>query len=205
MAAALAKDGLHLSLEGIEPGQRHKGLHGACEAAAVDADCALAMQEVLGGSDGHGHLLMLLIPGGDDVLQVLPAAQTGLGDQRKEGLEVVRAEGVHLLCDPVVVGVDVESAQNGAVAALSAALRQFGKEGLKRYIAQNFAAADRCHGAAVGRDGGILVSQIGVVCTGIQDAEREAGLGKIDLHRLDHGVLPTLEAIWSIRPQGLPK
>ena len=82
----------------------------------------------------------------------------------------------------------MESAQNGAVAALSAALRQVGKEGLERYIAQNFAAADRCHSAAVSRDGGILVGQVGVVCTGIQDAEREAGLGEIDLHRLDHGV-----------------
>ena len=132
MAGAFAKRLLDARLELCKTVIGDESKRGAGEAAAVDADCALAVQEVLGGSDGHGHLLMLLIPGGDDVLQILPAAQTGLSDQRKEGLEVVRAEGVHLLCDPVVVGVDVESAQNGAVAALSAALRQVGKESLER-------------------------------------------------------------------------
>ena len=102
MAAACAEDGFHLLLELGQLFHRHKGLYGARKTAAVDADGTLAAQEVLGGGDGHGHLLMLLVPGGDDVLQVLPAAQAGLGDQLQEGVEIVRAEGGHLFCHPLV-------------------------------------------------------------------------------------------------------
>ena len=157
MAAALAEDGFYLCLKVGQQLDRHESLNCARKSAAVDADCATAVQDVLGGGDGHSHLLMLLVPGGDDVLQILPAAQAGLVDQLQEGVKVSGTQGFHLLGHAVVVGVDVERAQDGTVAALSAALGQLGKERLERDLAQDLAAADRSHRAAVRRNGSILV------------------------------------------------
>ena len=96
MALACAQNGLHLSLEGIQLLQRHKGLHGAGKAAAVNADSARAVQEMLCGGNGHSHFLMLLVPGRDDVLQVFPAAGAGFVDQLQEGLKITGAQGVYL-------------------------------------------------------------------------------------------------------------
>ena len=96
MALACAQNGLHLSLEGIQFLQRYKGLHGAGKAAAVNADSARAVQEMLCGGNGHSHFLMLLVPGRDDVLQVFPAAGAGFVDQLQEGLKITGAQGVYL-------------------------------------------------------------------------------------------------------------
>ena len=92
MAAALAEDGLHVFLKISQHFHRHKSLSGTGKAAAVHADRALAVQVMLGGSNGHAHFLMLLIPGGDDILQVFPAAVTGFVEQGEEGREIAAAE-----------------------------------------------------------------------------------------------------------------
>ena len=170
---------------------------------------------MLGGSDGHAHFLMLLVACGDDVLQILPAAAAGLVHEGEEGAEVAIVECGHLLCHTVIVGVDVEGTEDGAVAALPAALGQLCKEGLERHIPQHLAAADSGYGTALSRDGGVLVGQIGVVCAGVEDAEGQTSLEKSTATGSTTGfaglaksmvmMLPTLEAIWSIRPQGLPK
>ena len=175
MAAALAEDGFHTGLELVQHLHRHESLHRAGETAAVDADSALIAQQMLGGCDGHAHFLMLLVACGDDVLQILPAAAAGLVHEAEEGVEVAIVECGHLLCHTVIVGVDVEGAENGAVAALPAALGQLCKEGLERHIPQHLAAADSGYGAALSRDGGVLVGQVGVVCAGVQNAQRKAG------------------------------
>ena len=131
---------------------------------------------------------MLLVPGGDDVLQVFPAAGAGFVDQLQEGLKITGAQGVYLLGNALVVGVDVESPEHSTVAALFAACGQICNKGLKGHIPQDFAAADSGHGAALVGDGGVLIGQVGVVCTGIQDAEGKACLREIHLHRLHIGV-----------------
>ena len=215
MAAALAEDGFHTGLELVQHLHRHESLHRAGETAAVDADSALIAQQMLGGSDGHAHFLMLLVACGDDVLQILPAAAAGLVHEAEEGVEVAIVECGHLLCHTVIVGVDVEGAEDGAVAALPAALGQLCKEGLERHIPQHLAAADSGYGAALSRDGGVLVGQIGVVCAGVEDAEDQTGLGEVHSHRFHDGLCGAGEvdgddvahagSIWSIRPQGLPK
>lgn len=65
---------------------------------------------MLGGRNGHAHFLMLFVPGGNHVLQVLPAAVAGSGDQLQEGVKVTAAQGSHLLGHAVVVGIEVEGA-----------------------------------------------------------------------------------------------
>ena len=67
MAAAGANDGLDAGLERLQLLQGDKGLHGAGKTAAVDPDRALAGQQMLGGGDGDGHLLVLGVACGDDV------------------------------------------------------------------------------------------------------------------------------------------
>jgi len=188
VALACAQNGLHLSLEGIQLLQRHKGLHGAGKAAAVNADSARAVQEMLCGGNGHSHFLMLFVPGRDDVLQVFPAAGAGFVDQLQEGLKITGAQGVYLPGNALVVGVDVESPEHSPVTALFAACGQICNKGLKGHIPQDLAAADSGHGAALVGDGGVLIGQVGVVCTGIQDAEGKACLREIHLHRLHIGV-----------------
>mgnify|MGYP000458860768 CR=1 FL=1 len=135
------------------------------------ADSARAVQEMLCGGNGHSHFLMLLVPGRDDVLQVFPAAGAGFVDQLQEGLKITGAQGVYLLGNALVVSVDVESPEHGTVAALFAACGQICNKGLKGHFTEHFAAADSGHGAALVGDGGVLIGQVGVVCTGIQDAE----------------------------------
>ena len=150
-----------------------------------------------------------------DVLQILPAAAAGLVHEAEEGVEVAIVECGHLLCYTVIVGVDVEGAEDGAVAALPAALGQLCKEGLERHIPQHLAAADSGYGAALSRDGGVLVGQIGVVCAGVEDAEDQTGLGEVHSHRLYHGLCGAGEVDGDDvahagshlvhQPQGLPK
>ena len=82
----------------------------------------------------------------------------------------------------------MESAQHSAVATLLAAGRDIGKEGLERHIPQHLAAAHSGHSAALVGDGGVLIGQVGMVCTGVQNAQRQTGLGKVHLHRLHIGV-----------------
>ena len=80
------------------------------EYAAVHTHGTLALQVMLGGRNGHAHFLMLFVPGGNHVLQVLPAAVAGSGDQLQEGVKVTAAQGSHLLGHAVVVGIEVEGA-----------------------------------------------------------------------------------------------
>ena len=87
MAAALADDGFDAGLERCEFVQGDKGLDGAGKAAAVDPNGPFAGQQVLGGGDGDGHLLVFGVAGGDDVLQVFPAAAARLVDQGQEGVK----------------------------------------------------------------------------------------------------------------------
>ena len=154
----------------------------------MHADRALAVQVMLGGSNGHAHFLMLLIPGGDDVLQVFPAAVAGFVDQTQESAEIALAQSGDLFCHAVVVGINMEGTQHRAVAALPAAFRQLCKEGVKGHIPQHLAAAHSGHSAAFGGDGGVFVGQVGMVCAGVQNAQCKAGLGEIHRHRLHIGV-----------------
>ena len=157
MAAALTQNGLHV---GFEPRQKlhgHKGLYGAGKAAAVDADSALAAQEMFGRRNGHGHLLVLLVTGGDNVLQVLPAALAGFAHQIEECGKIALPQGSDLFCHPVIVRIDMERAEDSPVAALFTALRQLCDKRLKGNIPQHLAAADSGHGAALIGDGGIFV------------------------------------------------
>ena len=82
----------------------------------------------------------------------------------------------------------MERAEDSPVAALFTALRQLCDKRLKGNIPQHLAAADSGHGAALIGDGGILVGQVGVVGTGIQDAEGEARLREVHGHRLHDGL-----------------
>ena len=152
------------------------------------AHSTLAAQIMLGSGDGHSHLLMLLVTGRDDVLQILPATVAGGSHHLQKGIKIALAQGSHLLGHTVVIGVEVEGAQHSAVAALLAAGRNICKEGLKGHVPQHLAAAHSGHSAALVGDGGVLVGQVGVVCTGVQNAQRQTGLGKVHLHRLHVGV-----------------
>ena len=51
MAAACAEDGLHTGLEFVQQIQRNERLRGAGKAAAMDADTAAAVQQMLGSGD----------------------------------------------------------------------------------------------------------------------------------------------------------
>ena len=186
MAAALADDGFDAGLECVQFVQGDKGLDGACKSAAVDTDGALAGQQMLGGGDGDGDFLVGGIAGGNHVLQVFPAAAARLIDQGQEGLKVPGPECGHLTGDPVVVGIDMEGPEDGAVAAGGAAGRNVGQEGLEGNIPQDFTAADLGHTAAVGGDGGVLIGQVGMVGARVQNAQGQAGLGEVHFHRLHH-------------------
>ena len=108
----------------------------------------------------------------------------GLVDQTQESVKIALAQGSYLFCHAVVIGIDMEGAQHGTVAALLATLRKLCKESLKRHIPQHFAAAHSSHGAALGGHSGIFVGQVGMICAGIQNAQGKACLGEIHGHRL---------------------
>ena len=76
--ACFAEKAFHIPREAVLRAYGDKRLHCARKAAAVNADSARAVQEMLCGGNGHSHFLMLLVPGGDDVLQVFPAAGAGV-------------------------------------------------------------------------------------------------------------------------------
>ena len=102
-AGARAEERLHPLFVRREGIARHKCLHAPGKAAAVHTHGTLALQVMLGGRNGHAHFLMLLVPGGDHILQVLPAAVAGSGDQLQEGVKVAAAQSSHLLGNPVAL------------------------------------------------------------------------------------------------------
>ena len=69
VAVTLAQNALDAGFEAIEPVVGDKGDRRSGEAAAVDADGALSLQQLLAQSNGEGHVLLLDIARRGHVLQ----------------------------------------------------------------------------------------------------------------------------------------
>ena len=73
MAHPRPQNSVHLCAEGVQHIQGDKRLDGSGEAAAVDPAGPPAAQQPLGEAKSQRYFLALLVPGGDDVLQIPPA------------------------------------------------------------------------------------------------------------------------------------
>ena len=115
MAAALAQNSLDAAAEFLELLIRHEGLNGARKAAAVHAACAVAAQQMLGKRQRERNLLMGRAALGDHILQIHPRRIAGFLDVLKEGGEIVVFECTQLQTNALVVLIDMDRAQHGAV------------------------------------------------------------------------------------------
>ena len=68
MAGAFTQNSIDAGAEGFQNFNGHKCLDRAGKAAAVDTVSTLALQEVFAHSQGQGHILVLLVAGGDHIL-----------------------------------------------------------------------------------------------------------------------------------------
>ena len=171
VACALAEGGVDAGLELVEDIIGNEGLNGAGEAAAVDAVCAPALEVVLTQAQSNGHGLLLDVTGRDDVLQVHPGGVAGLLGQLQEALKVTGFQGCHLLDHPAVLVILVDGAHNGAVAALFAEHGDGCIELVLGDLVGDLLAEVVTDRLQLQSDGSVLVSQVSMVGTGVDDAQ----------------------------------
>ncbi len=116
MTPSITQNLLHPGLEALQHIQGHKGLDGPGKSAAVNPAGPPAIQQTLRCRQSHGHLLMLLVPGGNHVLQIPPAGEAGQADLSQEGGEIIPAKGGNLLLYPAVFIIDMDGPQDRPVA-----------------------------------------------------------------------------------------
>lgn len=115
---ALAQPAVHLGNEGVDQIERHEGLDGAAEAAAVNTNGATAVEHMLGQCQGiHGRLLGTQL--GNNILQVHGGAGAGFARQDQELVNVAGVQSCPALVDQAVLVPVVNGAQAGAVAQLA--------------------------------------------------------------------------------------
>ena len=68
MASAFAQSIFDALLDASQHIQRYEGLHRAGKTAAMATISASSLQEMLSQAQGHCHILMGYITGGDDIL-----------------------------------------------------------------------------------------------------------------------------------------
>ena len=99
--------------------------------------------------------------------------------QPKECCIVLFFQRLNLLGNTGVVSKEMHSTQNSPVPKLLTAGRNIRDKCTKVNIPQHFCAAGSCDSLTISRDCGILIGQICVISTGIQNAQRKSGIRKI--------------------------
>ena len=141
MAVTLAQNALNAGFEAIEPVVGDKGDRRSGEAAAVDADGALSLQQLLAQSDGEGHVLLLDIARRGHVLQQRPGRHAGGVDQAEECVKIPLLQRLHLGFYPPVLVEEVDGSENRPVAG---DLADFGDVPVERrlvHVVENAATA----------------------------------------------------------------
>ena len=123
MAAPLAHHVLKARAERFQLILRHEGQRRSGKAAAVDAAGSVAVQKLFRQRQRERHLLMLLRAQRRDVLQIELRRTPRLGHILQKRLEIVVPERPDLKPDAPVFLKEVDGAQDGAVAAFFACLR----------------------------------------------------------------------------------
>ena len=101
-------------------------------------------------------------------------------------LKPVFLQGLHLTAHATVIVKDMDGAQHGAVARISAQPRQLLIELVLRNVAQVFFPKKFADSFQLRRNGRVLRGQVGVVGAGVDDAQRMAAGRKVKGHRRDH-------------------
>ncbi len=185
MAGACAQSSIHARHKGIQNIIGHEGLDGAGKAAAMDPVSAPALEVMLAEGQGHRHILVGLVAGGDHILQIHPGGAAGFLDQRQEGVKIALFQGFHLLGDPGIVLVEVDAPHHRPVAA---GLPQGGNVGIEigfLDLGQHFLAEPVGHRPDLPGDSGVFVGQVGMAGPGVDDAQGVAAGGEIKVDGAD--------------------
>ena len=116
--AAVGRDGVFYGcFERIQHIQRHESLYSTCETAAVDAECAAAVQKDITQGKSDADSLMIDSAFHGDVLQIHIGRLTRGFHDLQEGSEIAGLEGSRFFLRALVVQHKVHGAQKCAVAA----------------------------------------------------------------------------------------
>jgi hypothetical protein len=152
-------------------------LYRSCEAAAVNAVSARAVQEALGKRQGKRKALVGAFAG--YILQQLPAAVPAFHNVLKEGMKVIILKRRSLLKHALILVKVVQGAENGSVANLLAQRADVPYYLLGNNLTQHLFAEVRGNRLHFGADCGIVIRQIIMRAARIYDNQSEALLGKI--------------------------
>ena len=189
MAGTFTQNGINTGPESFHHFIGHEGLNGAGKTAAVDTVSALAFQIMLAQSQSNTHILMFLVTGGDDVLQVHPAGEAGFLDQLQEGIEVTVFQSIDLTGDPAVFLILMDTAQDGSVAELFPDGGHGSVKILLLHLGHNFLAQEGGNLLHFAGNGSILVGQISMACPGVNDAQGMTTGSKIKINGTDGGMI----------------
>ena len=121
MAGTLTQSAVDAGNKSIQHIMGNKGLDGTGKAAAMDTVSAAAIQIMLAQGQGNSHILMLLVAGGNDVLQIHVGRIATLLNQLQELIEVACAQRCNLLGNAGIFLIEVDGAHHSTVTASLAA------------------------------------------------------------------------------------
>ena len=189
MTGPFAQSRIQSAAELLQQIKGHEGLDGAGKAAAVDPVSAAALKIVLAQGQGHSHILMLDVTGGDDILQVHIGGMAALLYKGQEFVKIPFPQSLDLLRHPGVVLINVDGPQDRPVRA---ALPKGGDGGVEfrlRHLGQDLLAKVGADLLQFPGDGSIFVGQVGVAGLAVDDAQSVTAGAEIEVYRLDHGVV----------------
>ena len=88
MAGSLTKDRIHTGNKVIQNIKGNKRLNRSGKTAAMDTVGTPASQIMLTQGEGHSHILVSLVAGGNDILQIHVGRVTTLLDKSQEFFEI---------------------------------------------------------------------------------------------------------------------
>ena len=156
MAFTLPQHSLDAGFERIQHIHRHKSLHRAGKAAAMDAVCTPTTQQRIAQSEGYRHILMLRCTGRGNVLQVHPGAAAGLGNQTEEGFKITIPEGLRLKLNPLVLLIEMNGPEDCPIRHTVPQFGQCGKEIRLRDLPQDFLTEEPADLLQLAGDGSVL-------------------------------------------------
>ena len=149
---------------------------------------ALALEEAVGQAEREGKALLAHVLRGIHVLKIFEARISAVDHAAEEAVEVAALYRFDLLADPLVLGYEMERAEDRAVAALLAERHDVFNDVVEREAAKHLAAERRRNRLHLARNGRVIFVEIGVVAARVDDAERISAGRKIEVKRLDDGI-----------------
>lgn len=193
LAGTFPEKGIHTRFKGSDFVKRHERLDRTRKTAAMYAECADPVEQMLSDRKCHTDRLICRISVSADILKIVERGFSGLGHELQELIEVSLFKGCDLLIDAGAVIVIMNGAKDRTVSDSRPDLRNSRIEITLRDLREDFLSERSCDGSHLRGNRGIIICEICMIGPCIRNAERIAGFAEITLYRMGYRILLILE------------